>query len=186
LVKWPYLRYNLAMIRKILDVKDSRLRNKSKPVTVIDKRIKKIAKDLKDTLSSQKDPEGVGLAAVQIGKNIRMFAMVTSTGIKIVVNPEILSTKEGKNVNKLPEEDIMEGCLSILNYYGPLKRAQEARVKYQDLDGKDIVETFSGLQAQIVQHEVDHLNGILFTDRLLEQEESLYKFNGKDWEEVEI
>ena len=186
MVKVPYLRYNLAMIKKIIDVKDSRLRIKSKAIGEIDKRIKQIAKDLKDTLSAQKDPEGVGLAAVQIGKNIRMFAMATDNGIKIVINPKILAKGEVKKDNTNPEEEIMEGCLSIINYYGPLKRAKSVTLKYQNLEGKNVVETFTGLPAQIVQHEVDHLNAVLFTDRLFEQKESLYKFNGKEWEEVEL
>ena len=173
------------MIQKILDVKNPKLRIKSKTISVIDKRIREIAKDLTDTISVQKDPEGVGLAAPQIGKNIRMFAMVYGKGIKIVINPKIVSA-ENTEILKNNNEPIMEGCLSILNYYGPLKRPQKVVLEYQNLDSEIKKTTFKGLSAQIVQHEVDHLNGILFTDILFKQKASLYKQKGEEWEEVEL
>ena len=173
------------MIKKILDVKNPKLRIKSKPINIVDKRIKEIAKDLIDTLSVQKNPEGVGLAACQIGKNIRMFAMVHRKKIKIVINPKILSSSNVKTPKK-DDEPIMEGCLSILNYYGPLKRPQKVTLNYQNLEGEMKTENFMGLSAQIVQHEVDHLNGILFTDILFKQKASLFKLKGEEWEEVEL
>jgi peptide deformylase len=173
------------MIRKIIDVKNPKLRIISKTIGKIDKRITGIATDLKDTLANQKDPEGVGLSAVQIGINVRMFAMVYKNNIKIVINPEILSLTKKKE-NKKRNDSIMEGCLSILNYYGPLKRPQGLTLKYQDLEGKTKTERFEGLAAQIVQHEVDHLNGILFTDKLVKQKSSLYKLDKGEWEEVEL
>lgn len=173
------------MIRAILNVKDPKLRLVSKPITRIDRRIMAIATDLKDTLVSQKDPEGVGLAAVQIGKNIRMFAMVQGKSVKIIINPEVLSIS-GLKKPKKGEETILEGCLSIINYYGPLARAQKLLLKYQDLNEKIKTEKFEGISAQIVQHEVDHLNGILFTDKLLEQKTALYKLEKGEWEEVEL
>jgi len=181
------------MIRKIVDTKNPILRQKSKPVKKIDKKIRDLAKDLVDTLRTQKDPEGVGLAACQIGKSQRMFAMAYKSGIKVVINPEIVSiiktvkpTKKGKK-RKRPST-ILEGCLSIPYYYGPLKRPHKLTLKYQTVEDKDVTEIFEGFPAQIVQHEIDHLNGKLFVDEILKQKRALYKIDPKtdEWEKVEL
>jgi peptide deformylase len=185
----PILYYNSGMIRKILKADDPRLRKTSKPVKKIDKKIKNLAKDLVDTLKVQKDPEGVGLAACQVGKNLRMFAMLDGEKIRVIVNPEILKvyksqapkTKKAKNNKK-----IMEGCLSVPHYYGPLKRPPKLKLKYKNLEGKTKIEVFEGFPAQIVQHEVDHLNGILFVDKILEQKQNLYRLKNDEWEEVDL
>lgn len=178
------------MIQKIVDVKDPGLREKSKKITKVDKKIRAIAQDLIDTLKVQKDPEGVGLAAPQIGKNLRMFAMVFGRGIRIILNPEIISLTKGsrKKGKRKRQKVILEGCLSLPNIYGPLKRPQHLVLKFMDLEGKTQEEAFEGFPAQIVQHEVDHLNGTLFIDQLLKDKSPLYKFNSKldDWEEVEL
>jgi peptide deformylase len=178
------------MVQKIVDVKDPKLRQKSKRVAKVDKKTLAIARDLVDTLKVQKDPEGVGLAAPQIGKNVRMFAMVFGRGIRVIVNPKILSLSQGprKKGKAKKQEVILEGCLSLPNIYGPLKRPQHLKLEFMDLDGKIQTEVFEGFSAQIVQHEVDHLNGTLFFDQLLKDKAPLYKFNSKldDWEEVEL
>jgi len=178
------------MVQKIVDVKDPKLRQKSKRVAKVDKKILAIARDLVDTLKVQKDPEGVGLAAPQIGKNVRMFAMVFGHGIRVIVNPKILSLSQGprKKGKAKKQKVILEGCLSLPNIYGPLKRPQHLKLTFMDLDGKTQTEVFEGFSAQIVQHEVDHLNGTLFFDQLLKDKTPLYKFNSKldDWEEVEL
>jgi len=80
----------------------------------------------------------------------------------------------------------MEGCLSLPHYYGPLKRSDHITLKYLSPEGKEVTEDFVGFTAQIVQHEIDHLNGILFVDRLLEVKKPLYKLEGDSWEEVEL
>ena len=174
------------MIKKILSSTDPKLRVVSKPIIVIDKKIEDLAKDLKDTLIAQKDPEGVGLAAPQIGKNTRMFAMIQGKEIKIVLNPEIVSLTDGKK-KKIKNPSILEGCLSVPYYYGPLIRPQKVKLRYLDLnDRNEKEEEITGFSAQIIQHEVDHLNGILFVDRLLEQEKPLYKLVNDEWEEVDF
>lgn len=179
------------MIQKIIDTKNPIIRQKSKPVTKIDKKIKELAKDLVDTLRVQKEPEGVGLAAVQIGKLVRMFAMVYQTGFKVIINPQVISSipnkkKTGKKTNK--KNSILEGCLSVPFYYGPLKRKYSITISYQEVDGTEKTETFTDFPAQIVQHELDHLEGVLFTDHILTQKKPLYKIDPKtdEWEEVEI
>lgn len=198
------------MIRKIVEAKDPILRKKARPILKIDKKIRQLGNDLIDTLATQKEPEGVGLAACQIGKSVRMFAMVNGKKIKLIINPKIISiqkkakilqvkglatqsqtkskTKDKKG-RKNQEKIILEGCLSIPYFYGPLKRPQKLTLKYLDIaSGKEKLETFEGFPAQIVQHEVDHLEGVLFTDKLLKQKKPLYKHDPKtkEFEEVEL
>lgn len=183
------------MKRKVVDVKNPSLREISKAVGKIDKKIMALVGDLKDTLEAQKDPEGVGLAAPQIGKNVRIFLINYKSEERVVINPEIIKIsgvpkvgKEGKS-----EARTLEGCLSLPHYYGPIKRAGKIRLKYQTVEmanGQWLMvkkmENFSGFIAHVVQHEIDHLNGILFVDHILEQKAPLYKFAGDEWEEVEL
>lgn len=173
------------MIRKIVKSGDNKLRAVSKPVTKIDKKVLTLIRDMTDTLKAQKEPEGVGLAACQVGVNLRIFVMLAKGKIVPVVNPEIVSLSKEKISNK-KAHSIMEGCLSLPNYYTPLSRGKEVTLKYQTPEGKTVTETFRGFEAQVVQHEMDHLNGLMFLDRLLEQGEKLFKLTGKEWEEVEI
>lgn len=188
------------MIYKVLSVKEPTLRQKSKPVKKLDKRIKRLIVDMKKTLRAQKDPEGIGLAAPQVGKNLRIFMMKPGEKIEVIINPEVIEKKNKlkvsgrkgakespKSKEKLEhKEKIMEGCLSLPHFYGPLKRAELIKIRFLDDKGKEKVKTFKGLKAQIVQHEIDHLNGILFVDRLLEQKGRLYEYANGQWSEVEL
>jgi peptide deformylase len=176
------------MIRKILQSGDVILRTKSKPVSSVDKKVKDLVKDLKDTLAIQKDPEGVGLAAPQIGKNLQVFICNYKNFKRVVINPKIVSispmsktTKEKKS-----KREILEGCLSLPYYYGPLKRSPKVEVKYLNEDGEKVTEEFKDFDAQIILHEIDHLNGVLFIDHLLEEKKPLYKVENDEWEEVEL
>ena len=174
------------MIRKILPSADRKLRSVSKPVTKVDKKVLALVKDLKDTLKVQKDPEGVGLAAPQIGKNLRIFVMLDDSQYKAVINPQIIKVSEAKKISKTHKGDIMEGCLSLPHFYGPLKRSSKITIEYLNEEGQKTKEEFVGFTAQIVQHEMDHLNGVLFVDRLLEENKPLYKLVNDSWEEVEL
>lgn len=185
------------MIQKIVQSGDPILRLTCKPVSQIDKKIKAIILDLKDTLAVQTDPEGVGLAAPQIGKNLRIFAVKYKNLDRIVINPEILkltplvkSTKnkiKNNSNNDEHEHEILEGCLSLPYYYGPLKREPYVKIKYLNETGVEVIEEFKGFNAQIIMHEIDHLNGILFIDHLLKQNKKLFRLGEDDeWEEVEI
>lgn len=173
------------MIRKIVKSGNKVLREVSKPVKKIDKKILALITDLTDTLKIQKEPGGVGLAACQIGVNLKIFVMLSKGKIVPVINPEIISLSEEK-VSPKKNNSIMEGCLSLPNYFTPLSRAKEVTLKYLTPGGKTVTETFVGFEAQIVLHEMDHLNGLMFLDRLLEQKRKLYKLSGSEWEEVEI
>lgn len=183
------------MVQKIIQSGDPILRRVSKPVKKIDKKILKLIQDLHDTLAVQNDPEGVGLAAPQIGVNLRVFAIDFKNFKRIVINPEIIKIKNSSPTrtamqstrNRKTKSEILEGCLSLPHYYGPLKRENYIKLKYLDKNSKEIVEEFKDFNAQIILHEIDHLNGFLFIDRLLEQKKKLYKLDESDeWEEVNI
>jgi len=180
------------MIRKILPTTDHRLRIKSKEVIKIDKKVLKLVQDMWDTLAIQKDPEGIGLAAPQVGKNLRVFVASYKNFKRIVINPLIISKSPvTKHQSPVTKHEIMEGCLSLPNYYGPLKRSQKVKVRYQTLstDHQSLInkiEDFVDFNAQIILHEIDHLEGILFIDHLLKEKKSLYKVKGDSWEEVEL
>lgn len=184
------------MIRKIVQSGNPILRIKSKPVKTVDKKILGIIKDLKDTLAVQKKPEGVGLAAPQIGKNLQIFWANFKGFKRLVINPEIMKIEKQRYLatstalkatrGKKSKKEILEGCLSLPYYYGPLKRADKITVKYLNEKGEKITETFEDFNAQIIMHEIDHLNGILFVDHLLKEKKPLYKVEGDEWEEVEL
>ena len=163
---------------------------------VVDKTLKKLISDMKETLLHTKDPEGVGLAAPQIGKSTKLFlAKPTSkSNISVFINPTIVEQKNAteKDVNKKKDDNIqLEGCLSLPNIWGDVKRPGTITVSYFDGDGQQHTETISGFLATIIQHEYDHLQGTLFPKRVLEQKGKLYKSiknkKGEDeFEEMEI
>lgn len=176
------------MIQKIVRSGQPVLREKAKKVIKVDKKIAEVIKDLYDTLATQKEPEGVGLAAPQIGKSLQIFLAKYKDFERIVINPEIISKSKVKKMSrdKKGGKEILEGCLSLPFYYGPLERSQKVVVKYLDKNGREVTETFKDFNAQVILHEIDHLNGILFVDRLLESKKPLYKVTGKKWEEFEL
>jgi len=174
---------------EIVDANHPALRQKAKPVKKLDKKIKSLVTDMKTLLVSQNDPEGVGLAAPQVGKSLKIFIMhYPKIGLnkKVVINPKIkkILKKPKKQVSN--ENSVLEGCLSIPHYYGPLTRAKEVTLEYTTENNQKTIETFKDFAAQIVLHEIDHLNGILFIDHIIEHGLPLYKIKGEDIEEVEI
>lgn len=176
------------MIRKIVQSGNPILRAKSKPVPTVDKKVKDLIRDLKDTLSIQKDPEGVGLAAPQIGKNFQVFVCNYKKFNRVVINPKIIDITEMSKKEKMKKSkrEILEGCLSLPYYYGPLKRAKKVTVEYLNENGEKVKEEFKDFDAQIILHEIDHLKGILFIDHLLKEKKPLYKVEKDEWEEVEL
>jgi peptide deformylase len=176
------------MIKPILQSGDQVLRAKSKNITKIDKKILDLIKDMKDTLVVQKDPEGIGLAAPQIGKNFRIFLMKPkkTEDATVIINPKIVSISTAKSKKPKAKSDIMEGCLSLPHFYGPLTRAQKLTLEFMNEKWEKQTKSFENLMAQIVLHEIDHLDGVLFIDRLLEQKKPLYEFKDGEWEEIEL
>ena len=149
------------------------LRGKAKPVPVKEigsKKIQKIVSDMKKALASQDD--GVAIAAPQIGEALRIFVVAGKTKAiianedekvskypdEVFINPEIVKTSKQK-------ADVEEGCLSVRWLYGKVKRSVKVELVAHDENGKKIKRGASGLLAQIFQHECDHLEGILFTDK---------------------
>lgn len=193
---------NMAVLT-IIQVQEKLLRQPSRGVAQYDKKAQQLLKDLEDTLRAQKNPVGVGLAAPQIGKSLRAFLVKRGKEVIPFINPEIIwisdntndpkSRKDKKQKMDHENEYIMEGCLSLPHYYGPVKRAKSVTVRYQKpinengiLRLETVEETHTGLSAQIIQHEVDHLNGKLFIDRLLEQNRKLFRLVKGEWQEVEL
>lgn len=143
---------------------DTILRKKSRPITVIDERIKQLAADMLETMRAA---NGCGLAAVQVGKLRRIVVVeVEENKPFIMINPEIIK-REGR-------QQETEGCLSLPGKWGVTDRPMTVTVRASGLDGKEYTVTGSGLTARAFCHEIDHLDGILFTDnavRMLDPEE---------------
>lgn len=174
---------------KIVTVPNPILSSKTKLVVNFDKKLKKIIDEMVETLEAQNDPPGVGLAANQVGLDLSLFIIkpTKKSPVKVFINPEILKLeylKEKKSKKTKKELVKFEGCLSIPRIWGPIKRADKVLLKYQDENGKKYENWFSGFEATIIQHEVDHLNGIVFTQRSLEQNQKLYKEKKDHLEEI--
>lgn len=167
-------------VQKILTVPNPILRQKSKPVEKIDKKINNLVKDLIDTAKAAKEPKGVGLSAVQIGKLVRVFVIKQEKKFIPFINPKIVwqSKKMFSQVLK-KEKQFLEGCLSVPNYYGFVDRPHMVKLEWQNLQGKSHKEKFKDKQSAYIHHEVDHLDGILFIDRILAQKGKLYKLGRK-------
>ncbi len=145
-------------LRNIRKEGDEILRKKSKEVEVIDDKIKELIKDMIDTMHTY---DGVGLAAVQVGilKKIIVIDLYDEKPILKLINPVIVKTK-GK-------QEVEEGCLSFPNKYVKVVRPDEVTVEALDENGKKIKVTGTGLLAQAISHEMDHLNGIVLTDVMI-------------------
>jgi peptide deformylase len=152
-------------LKEIIILPDKRLRLVSQPVDKITPEIRKLVDDMFETMY---DAPGIGLAAIQVAEPLRLITMdlakksedgETKREPRVFINPEILSSSEELSVYE-------EGCLSIPEYYEEVERPAKVRVRYTDLDGKVREEDAEGLFATCIQHEIDHLNGILFIDYL--------------------
>jgi peptide deformylase len=152
------------------------LSDKAKLVTKVDKAIINLIEDMKISLASASDPIGVGLAAPQIGKSLRIFIAkpTLKSKISVFINPEI-TKKEGLQEKDKEKVTKLEGCLSLPNIWGDVARYNQVHVDFMDEVGQRHSQKFTGFMATIVQHEIDHLNGVLFPKRVLEQNGSLYQ-----------
>lgn len=139
---------------QILTDDNKLLKKRSKRVDRIDDTIRTLAASLVDTMVAN---NGAGLAAPQCGVLKRIIVVDTSSGPKVLVNPEIIFFSEEKEVDD-------EGCLSIPETFVKKSRYTKITIKYRDLAGHPNLETHSGLIARVIQHEIDHLDGILMTD----------------------
>jgi peptide deformylase len=167
-------------IREILEVPDPRLKQISAPVTQFDEELRMLVADMLETMY---DAPGIGLAAVQVGVPLRVLVIdlqpddpdaepvpcahdghhhhhqPTRREPRVFINPEILAPSEERTVYN-------EGCLSVPEMYAEVVRPARIRARWQDLDGTVHEEDMDGLMATCLQHEMDHLEGILFIDHL--------------------
>lgn len=167
------------MIKKIITIPNKILRSKSKRIGYADDSIRKLANDMiQTTLDWDHDSEfGAALAAIQIGEPLRLtvvrndFDDTKQKEFTILINPEIVKTS--------PETvtDI-EGCLSVPGIYGRVKRPLKVKVKAQDENGNSIRLSLEGFPARVIQHEIDHMQGIIFLDHI-EDPSELYSINAK-------
>jgi peptide deformylase len=143
-------------VRPIVVVGNGVLRNKAKKVSRFDDSIRTLVKDMIETM---REAPGVGLAAPQIGVPLQVAVVEAEKDeVHVLVNPEIVK-RDG-------EYQPDEGCLSVPGYWAKVKRHERVTVKARDERGKEIRLSGEGLLAQALQHEIDHLNGMLYLDRL--------------------
>ena len=143
---------------EILSFPDPRLRTVAKPVTEFDQYLQQLVLDLKETMYAE---NGIGLAATQVNVHRQVLVMDVSEArnqFQVYVNPQLVET--GGNAS------CEEGCLSVPGVFAEVSRAETVRVKAQDADGGFFERSLEGMQAICLQHEMDHLKGILFVDYL--------------------
>ena len=148
-------------IKPLIILPDPILRQVSRPVERIDDQLRKFAGDMLDTMY---DAPGIGLAAIQVGEPLRMLVIdLAKEGEDPAphdfINPEVIESSDDRSVYE-------EGCLSIPDYYAEVERPAAVRVKYLDREGKAQEIAADGLMATCLQHEIDHLNGVLFIDHI--------------------
>lgn len=163
---------------KILQTPHPVLSQKAKPVEKIDTKIHQLIKLMIQALDNAHDPEGVGLAANQVGKALQIFVVrqTPRSPLLVFINPKIEKLaddpkKTGENKKNIQ----LEGCLSLKDIWGVVKRKNVVILSYQDETGKNHKKKFDDFLAVIIQHEMDHLQGVLFPKRVLAQKNQLFK-----------
>lgn len=192
---WQHQAFSVKIASmQIITAPDVRLRVKTKAVKKINPALLFTLKQMIKLTQTFKDPEGVGLAANQVGLEESFFVARLHESkhnppsnptqrserwanykkeFVAIINPKILSYHKRTKT-------YFEGCLSVPTIWGQVKRHTGIKVSYQDTNGSHITKTLKGIPAWIFQHEMDHLDGILFSERVLQQKGQFYKFTGKD------
>jgi len=157
-------------LREVLQFPDKRLREVSKPIERVTDEIRELARDMLDVMY---DEPGIGLAAPQLGHPVRLVVVDVAwteedgeRNPRVLVNPEIVHA-EGKVTWN-------EGCLSVPDFQADVERAERVRLRATDLDGNPLEIDAEGLEAVCFQHELDHLDGVLFIDRISRLKRSMY------------
>jgi peptide deformylase len=166
--------------KAIITLPNPHLRQRSRRVGLITPEIKKIAEDMISATidwENSRDYElGVALAAIQLDKDLRIIVVRSNFDDKndhnfqVLINPEITKFEGG-----LVED--LEGCLSVPDIYGKVNRYEKVRVKALNLEGKPVRRSVDGFLARILQHEIDHTNGIVFIDHIKENKDAYFKLN---------
>ena len=152
---------NMTKILTILTIPNPILRKKSEDISLkklAEKKLQVLALNMAKTM---KEKDGIGLAAPQVGDNIRLITVNTKEGVLILINPKITKKSFAK-------EWAEEGCLSVPGVYGKVKRSKKINCIYLDTSGEKKKISAEGLLARVIQHEIDHLDGILFIDKAKE------------------
>jgi len=152
---------------KIVEYPDARLKQEAAPIARIDRDIEALANDMAETMY---DAPGIGLAAIQVAAPQRLIVVDVSEArntLLTLINPEIIESSG--------EEEMQEGCLSVPGVLETVRRAERVKVRAQDLRGKTLEIEADGLLAVCLQHEIDHLNGTLFVDRLSRLKQNLIR-----------
>jgi len=152
-------------LKKVLTLPDARLRQQSQPVEHFDATLKELVEEMQ--LAMEQGPGGVGIAAAQLGALLRVVGVDCSLGLHpcknhgrlLMVNPEIVY-QSGKTLGR-------EGCLSVPEWVATVSRSKKVTVRYQDMSGAYQELSATGFEARVIQHELDHLDGVLFIDRVL-------------------
>lgn len=181
---------------KIIQAPNSVLSTPAKKITNIDKSLQSLIRNMEETLTGARDPEGVGLAAPQIGKSLQLFLVKQTPRSQtlVFINPvieEVIEEEPITNTESTPGQNTktsskkksdtnstnvqLEGCLSLNSIWGEVKRHPALILTFTDETGTIHKKKFSGFLATIIQHEYDHLQGVLFPKRVLEQQGKLYK-----------
>jgi len=169
---------------KIITAPNPVLSQIAKPFVFGKDNLSSLLKEMEGLLISANDPKGVGLAAPQIGKSTAIFIAkpTEKSKISVFINPKILApsnqqlaTSQKPEARSQKRVKKLEGCLSLPSIWGEVLRSPSVTLSYYDQKGKQKTKKFTGFMATIVQHEVDHLEGILFPRRVLEQKGKLYK-----------
>ena len=148
-------------VKSLVKLPDARLRMRSEPVGAVTDEVRALSTDMLHTMY---DAPGIGLAAIQIGVPKRLVVVDLGKTEEerrpmVLVDPEVTWSSEEKRVHE-------EGCLSIPEYYEEVERPDRIRVRYRNLAGEVVDEQAEGILATCIQHEIDHLNGVLFIDHL--------------------
>lgn len=131
------------------------LRKKAKPIRKVTPEMRGLVERMTETM---RENNGIGLAASQIGESIALAVVDLGEGATVIINPQIVE-REGEQVG-------LEGCLSLPGLHGDVRRAERIKIKARNRQGKPITIEAEGLVARVLQHEIDHLNGVVFVDRV--------------------
>jgi peptide deformylase len=166
-------------IRPIIEAPDPLLKQMSRPVTAFDKALQALVADMFETMY---DAPGIGLAAIQIGEPLRVVVVDLQDGGEPAPVREVAEGEEPEKPELVPNPRVFinpeildpaqefaiysEGCLSVPDFYAEVERPAAVQLRWQDLDGQHREEAMTGMMATCIQHEIDHLEGILFIDHL--------------------
>lgn len=166
---------------KILTVPNPLLRQKSKPVGKTDSQIRQLADQMREFIKKGESGGrlGVGLSAPQIGVLLRIIIVWSAGSRKFLtmINPEIVWASKRTHLGVSGRNNPFEGCLSVPGIWGKVRRFSVIKIRYQTPAGQIVIRKFRGLTGVVVQHETDHLDGILFIDRVLGQKGKLYRYD---------